>query len=89
MAKEKLMEKIEDVREELISESTLGPEDRDIIGSLLTDIIAHLTEHEQDKATHEDLKGRVEQAINNLEMKHPRLATMLGRMANLLSSLGI
>lgn len=89
MVKKKLLENIEDVREELLSETNIGTEDKDIVGNLVTDVAAHLTENEQDQTTSDRLKDRIDQQITNLEMKHPRLATMLGRMASLLSSLGI
>ena len=89
MANEKLLEHIEKARAELVAVDGLSPEDRDLVGHLLTDIVAHLSEGQGDKDTQEHLSDRLNKQVANLEVNHPKLAGVLERMINALASLGI
>ena len=94
MTNETLLEHIEQTRAELHAVTDLTPGDRDLVGNLVTDVIAHLTEQEASeqealKEHRTKLAIRLEQQVTHLEITHPKLATMLGRIANMLSSLGI
>ena len=92
--REELKADIEQAQKQLHAVHDLTPGDRDLVGNLLTDIVAHLTEHEaeQDEPAHEvrnKIVGQLEQQVERLETEHPRLASMLGRIASMLSSLGV
>jgi Mg2+ and Co2+ transporter CorA len=88
MVKDRLLEHIEEAREELLAARDLDATDRDIVGHLLTDVVEHLTE-EGEGQTQDHLMDRIRQHITRLEVDHPKLASMLDRTANLLASLGI
>ena len=94
MTNQTLLEHIEQARAELQAVTDLKPGDRDLVGNLVTDVIAHLTEpvaSEQEANTEHRTKlaVRLEQQVTHLEVTHPKLATLLDRIANMLSSLGI
>ena len=94
MTNETLLEHIEQARAELLAMNDLTPADRDLVGNLVTEVVAHLTEHEdggqKDNKEHRtNLAARLDQQVTQLEITHPKLASMLDRIANMLSSLGI
>ena len=94
MANETLMAHIEAARAELLVVQNLKPEDRDLVGKLMTEVVAHLTEAELDtkdvkKTAEENLGEQLKQQVRSLEASHPKLASMLDRLSNMLSSLGI
>lgn len=92
--REQLKADIEQAHMRLHAVHDLTPGDRDLMGNLLTDIVAHLTVHEagQGEPAHEvrnKFIGQLEEQVERLETEHPRLASMLGRIASMLSSLGV
>ncbi len=94
MPKDKLLEDIEQARAELHAVADLNPEDRDIVGNLVTDVVAHLSDHKPvgsgaKQQMRQSLVGRLEQQVAELEARHPRLSSALNRVATMLSSLGI
>lgn len=94
MENETLLQHIEQAREELLAVHNLGPEDRELVGRLMNDVITHVTKHgstmgEEQKQVRENLSDQIKQEIVRLEAEHPRLAGMLDRLTNMISSLGI
>ena len=89
MSNEQLLAHIEEARKQLETAANLGPEDDDIVGSVLTDIINHVTEGEPDADEPEHLSERLMQAVTRLESDHPRFAATLRRITRMLSDLGI
>ncbi|RLA47863.1 MAG: hypothetical protein DRR06_01245 [Gammaproteobacteria bacterium] len=89
MANEELLAHIERVRTELVAAKNISPEDRDLVGILMTDIVAHLTEEESDEQARGNLSDRLRKQVTNLEVDHPKLAGAFERMINMLASLGI
>ena len=89
MENETLLEHIERAREELLAVQNLDAEDRELVGQLMTEVVAHMTEADSDEANLEHLSGRLKTQVMTLEVNHPKLASMIDRISNLLSSLGI
>lgn len=94
MENETLLKHIEQARAELLAVQNLTPEDRDLVGRLMSDVITHLTENES--ATDEGSKhiriklaDQLKQQVTRLEAEHPKLASLLDRVTNMMSSLGI
>ena len=92
--REELKADIEQAQARLHALHDLTPGDRDLVGNLLTDIVAHLTEHEAGRGerAHEARQTfvrKLERQVERLETDHPRFASMLGRIASMLSSMGI
>ena len=94
MPKDKLLEHIEQARAELNAIAEMTPGDRDIVGNLVTDVVTYLGDHEPSgtgtkQQLRQSLVVRIEQQVAALEAQHPRLSSMLNRVATMLSSLGI
>ena len=94
MENETLLQHIEQARAELLAVQNLGPEDRELVGRLMSDVITHVTEHESakdedHKQVRKNLSDQIKQQVTRLEAEHPKLASMLDRLTNMMSSLGI
>lgn len=89
MTKETLLQHIEQARAELQAASDLTPQDRDLVGNLMTDIVTHLTEDDFDEHIRDRLSGRFADQAARLEVNHPKLAGLLERVVSFLSSMGI
>ncbi len=93
-SREELKADIEQAQARLHALHDLTPGDRDLVGNLLTDIVALLTAPEMARgeptreARHTFVR-QLERQVERLEADHPRFASMLGRIASMLSSLGI
>lgn len=89
MTKETLLQHIEKARAELHAAKDLTPRDRDLVGNLMTDIVACLTEDDLDEQTRDKLSSGFADQAARLEVNHPRLAGLLERVVSYLSSMGI
>ncbi|MBV1932214.1 MAG: DUF4404 family protein [Porticoccaceae bacterium] len=94
MENETLLKHIEQARAELLAVQNLSPEDRELVGRLMSDVIGHVTENESTmdeghKHVRKNLSDQIKQQVTRLEAEHPKLASLLDRVTNMMSSLGI
>lgn len=94
MENDTLLKHIEQARAELLGVQNLTPEDRDLVGRLMNDVVAHLTEKESGtdkghKQISKNLADQLKQHVTRLEAEHPKLASLLDRLTNMIASLGI
>ena len=94
MENDTLLKHIEQARAELLGVQSLTPEDRDLVGRLMNDVVAHLTEKEPGidkghKQISKNLLDQLKQHVTRLEAEHPKLASLLDRLTNMISSLGM
>lgn len=90
MTEEAFLAHIKRAQAELEAVKSISAEDRDLVGKTLTDIVAHLTEGEElDESAREHIADRLQRQVTELEAEHPALASVLARVVNLLSSIGI
>jgi hypothetical protein len=94
MENETLLKHIEQARTELLAVHNLSPEDRELVGRLMSDVIGHVTENEATtdeahKHVRKNLSDQIKEQVTRLEAEHPKLASLLDRVTNMMSSLGI
>lgn len=94
MENDTLLKHIEQARAELLGVQSLTPEDRDLVGRLMNDVVAHLTEKapgidKGHKQISKNLLDQLKQHVTRLEAEHPKLASLLDRLTNMISSLGM
>lgn len=94
MENDTLLKHIEQARAELLAVHNLSPEDRELVGRLMSDVIGHVTENEAttdeaNKHVRKNLSDQIKEQVTRLEAEHPKLASLLDRVTNMMSSLGI
>ena len=92
MPREELKRTLESLHEELSKSAEIDPEVR----KLLTDVAGDIEQALQDEppgsdaeTEHSDLIDRVNNLASHFEQQHPKLAQIIGRIADGLSQLGI
>lgn len=86
MSKQSLQKQLNELHDELASAADLDPQLRRQLREVADEIEARLGDRAQ---TEEDLQARVRQATVDFEAEHPRLAHILGDLADTLTKLGI
>jgi len=91
MPNKALREQLSELHGELASAAKLDPELRAMLREVARDIEKVLEQQDaQDQPTGTDpLQDRIQQATVNFEAEHPRLARILGDLADTLTKLGI
>ena len=89
MPRDQLRNSIKHLREELADGDPLSAEERAQLESVLGEVAA-LLETAGDEAPSEDgIFGELPSLVERFESTHPKLAVVLGRIADSLSQLGI
>ena len=89
MPEQKLRELVENLHEELSSTSSVDAESRELLQQLTADI-DQLTAGDEAGAGHRSTAlQEIEAVTARFESEHPRLALILGNIADTLSKLGI
>jgi hypothetical protein len=88
MSKKALQQRLNELHTELAAATELDPGLRHSLREVANDIEKLLDEAEPDTDTG-DLQNRVQQATVEFEAEHPRLAGILGDLADTLTKLGI
>jgi hypothetical protein len=90
MPQEDLKTTLQSLHGELLRHPDLDPESRELLTRLAEDIdeVLHPAAPPPEPG-HESLINRVTEARQNFEVTHPRLAAIIGRIADGLSQLGI
>ena len=86
MPRQALRKQLTELHGELASASELDPELRELLREVAGDIEKLLGE---EPSTADQLQGRIRQATVDFEAEHPRLAHILGDLADTLTKLGI
>lgn len=87
--KDQLRESIEHIREELASGEPLSHEDRTRLENVLGEVSGLLDSEEEDSSLTGEFFDDLGEFAARFEETHPRLALVLGRIADSLSQLGI
>lgn len=88
MSEETLLEHVQALRDELAKAANIDPRKRDLLGNVLTEVIVHATSSDPAEANKKHSETLRDHAAH-FEAEHPRIAGMVGSLADMLSSLGI
>jgi len=89
MAKQTLIEHVEELRGALEKANDLDKEKSYLIGGLLSEIVESATSGEKGEEAGKKYSESLQEQVIHFEAEHPKIAEMLGRLATMLSSLGI
>jgi len=89
MPRDQLRESIAHLQEELSSGDPLSPEDRTQLESVLGEVSGILSSEETEASGGHRAFDDLPSLVERFETTHPTLATVLGRIADSLSQLGI
>jgi hypothetical protein len=91
MSEKALRQQLNQLHRELATAAELDPELRDLLRAVAQDIEKLLGENVavDEEPAGEELQARVQQATVEFEAEHPRLAHILGDLADTLTKLGI
>ena len=89
MKDEHLKQQIDAVHEELEKASKLTPKERDVFGTLMTDIVTTASSEDQDSGKDETLHQRIDNYITEVEERHPQFAGALRQIMDSLNRIGI
>jgi len=84
----------QELREHLVQlhlelERATQPEERDILGHLMTDIVRISQGVQLDSKARENLNEQLEHRASDFELRHPRVAHIVQEIIEVLSRLGI
>jgi uncharacterized membrane protein YccC len=88
MERERLRQDLEKLRELLAASPSAGEEARQRLEAVIRDIEAILGETEEEPGE-ESLVERLREATDSFEESHPTLTEVVGRIADVLSRMGI
>jgi hypothetical protein len=90
MERDRLRSDLERLHEELARSASIDPASRELLVELARDIESLLERSEDEAApTSESLIDRLRDATGEFEQSHPALTAVVGRIADLLSRMGI
>lgn len=89
MSDNELSNRLQDLHEELERASKLSTEERDVLGSLMTEMVEIANEGEQASQQPDSLMDQLEEQVNEFENRHPRLAGVLRQIIEALGKMGI
>lgn len=89
MPRDQLRESIAHLQEEISSGEPLSPEDRTQLESVLGEVSGILASDESEASATDGAFDDLPTLVERFETTHPKLAVVLGRIADALSQLGI
>ena len=89
MPNDKLRDTVVELEQELLVSESVDPAMRARIQATLAEIRTLLHDGEPSTATTASLSERLSKAVEEFEESHPTLVTMIGRLADGLSQIGI
>jgi hypothetical protein len=87
--KKQLQESIDHIREELASGAPLSTDDRQLLGNVLDEVSGVIESEEEEHSLAEEFFEDLREMGERFEVSHPKLALVIGRIADSLSQLGI
>lgn len=89
MKNEELHSQLEQLHEELARAKTLAPEDRDVLGNLMSDMVKIAQGEEPAEKPRRTLREKLEEKESEFEIEHPRLAGVIRQILDALNRMGI
>jgi Domain of unknown function (DUF4404) len=89
MTNEEFQNQLDELHVELKKASSLGPEERDLFGRLMSDIVKIAQGEEPEDKPKETLLGQLELKASDFESGHPRLAAVIRQVLDSLNKMGI
>lgn len=86
---QELTENLDKLRDELAQGTPLGPEEREHMEQVLSQITDLLEQKNQAQDQPHSLVERLREAADQFEKSHPKLTMAIGGVADALSSIGI
>ena len=90
MDKQQLDERLRELHSELRQINSVDESERQILQQLMTDIQDILKQREHDQTyPYNQFDERLKNAIEQFGVSHPRITTLMGQIADMLSRIGI
>ncbi|MFT7301033.1 MAG: chromosome segregation ATPase [Porticoccus sp.] len=89
MANKELRAQLDQLHKELEKANALAPEDRDLFGHLLSDMVRIAQGEEPGVNPKESLRDQLEHKASDFESDHPRLAAIVRQVLDSLNKMGI
>ncbi|MEH6468033.1 MAG: DUF4404 family protein [Porticoccus sp.] len=89
MTNEEFQKQLDELHGELEKASTLGPEERDLFGRLMSDIVKISQGEEPENKPKETLQDQLERKASDFESGHPRLAAVIRQILESLNKMGV
>tara|TARA_B110000503_G_scaffold105749_1_gene157822 strand:- start:3203 stop:3472 length:270 start_codon:yes stop_codon:yes gene_type:complete len=89
MTNEELRAQLDELHKELEKANTLAPEERDLFGHLLSDMVRIAQCEEPGVNPKETLRDQLEHKASDFESDHPRLAAIVRQVLDSLNKMGI
>lgn len=89
MANEELRTQLAQLHDELEHAKTIAPEERDVFGNLMSDMVKIAQGTEVPEERHVTLREKLEQKESEFEIDHPRLAGIIRQILDALNRMGI
>lgn len=86
---EALREHLKQLHDELERTATITPEERDRVGQMMTDVIESVGEQPSPMERYHRVQEGLRDQAREFESRHPRLAGVIERIADLLAGAGI
>ena len=87
--RKQLQESIDHIREELSTGDPLSPEDRQLLDNVLGEVSGVIQSEHEEHSLAEEFFDDLREMGERFEKTHPKLALVIGRIADSLSQLGI
>jgi hypothetical protein len=87
--RKQLQESIDHLRDELASGAPLTPKDRQLLENVLGEVSGVVQSNEESHSLAEEFFDDLREMGDRFEDTHPKLAIVIGRIADALSQLGI
>ncbi|MBG57570.1 MAG: DUF4404 domain-containing protein [Porticoccus sp.] len=84
-----LRDQLATLHNELEKAKTLDPEDRDMLGHLMSDMIRIAQGDLEKEPHHESLREQLERKAGDFDLDHPRLAGVVRQLLDSLGKMGI
>jgi len=89
MNNEELKKQIDELHKELEKAQTLAPEERDLFGRLMSDMVLIARGQENADTSRETLKEKLEHKASDFDSSHPGLAGVIRQVLDALGKMGI
>lgn len=89
MANEELRTQLSQLHDELEQAKTIAPEERDVFGNLMSDMVKIAQGTEVPEERHITIREKLEQKESEFEIDHPRLAGIIRQILDALNRMGI
>lgn len=89
MTNDDLRSQLAQLHNELEHAKTLAPEERDVFGNLMSDMVKIAQGSEVPEKHRRSLRETLEQKENEFEVDHPRLAGVIRQILDALNRMGI